>query len=88
MHPLACTLIFVVVRIAGVSSPTLVTVLRPVHKVVLDLQLTPAVGFAPDCGPANLETTKRAFRLDSGFRVTTHLIRMIAVGCTPDRVAA
>ena len=47
-----------------------------------------AVGFAPDRGAANLKTTKRAFRLDSGFRVTTHFIRMIAVGCTPDRVAA
>ena len=42
VHPLARTLFFVVVRIAGVPSPTLLTVLRPVHKVVLDLQLTPA----------------------------------------------
>ena len=47
-----------------------------------------AVGFAPNCGSVNPKTTKRAFRLESGFRVITYLNRMSAVGCTRDSVAA
>ena len=41
-----------------------------------------AVGCAPNCRSVNPKTTTRVFRLESGFRVITRIIRMSAVGCT------
>ena len=45
-------------------------------------------GFRCQLWTCESQATKRAFRVECRFRVLSHLIRMSAVGCTPDRVGA
>ena len=75
-------------RLGTVSVPQFCLDTNPsrlyVHKT---RTIVDAVGFAPSCGSSNVMTIRRAFKLEPGVGVTTHLTRMGAVGWMPERGA-